>query len=131
MVRTKRILVVDDSAAIRSLVAGALEEMGNVEVTEAADGFEAVRLVLDDPFDLIITDVNMPEINGLELVRFVRTRAERSAIPIIVISTEGAGADRERALTLGADAYLVKPFETSDLTATVSKVLKEVYERRG
>lgn len=129
--KNKRVLVVDDSASIRALVGGALEEMNGVDVVEAGNGFEAIRLVTDDPFDLIITDVNMPEISGLELIRFVRTHPGREDTPIIVISTEGKKADQERALGVGANAYLAKPFETRDLKASVSKLLGESHARRG
>ena len=128
--RNKRILVVDDSSSIRLLVTGTLEEMNGFIVTEASNGFEAIRLVSSNDYDLVITDVNMPEITGLELVRFMRTHKDLETIPIIVISTEGSHADQKKALDLGANAYLIKPFEISDLKSAVLKVLGEIHARR-
>jgi two-component system chemotaxis response regulator CheY len=110
------VLVVEDSATMRSLIASTLEEMGApLKITEAPSGFEALRLLPRESYDLIVTDINMPDINGLELVSFVKGNQAYSSIPLIIISTESSDRDREKGLRLGADAYLVKPFDPDDL----------------
>jgi len=110
------ILVVEDSATMRSLIRATLEDLDvPVKITEAASGFEALRVLPRDSFDLIVTDINMPDINGLELVSFVKKNESYEAIPLVIISTEGSERDRDKGLGLGADAYLVKPFEPEDL----------------
>jgi len=120
----QRILIVEDSATMRSLLASALTDLGtSVEITEAASGFEALRLLPREPFDLILTDINMPDINGLELLSFVKGNAAYRQIPLIIVSTEGSERDREKGLGLGADAYLVKPFEPDDLRRVASELL--------
>jgi two-component system chemotaxis response regulator CheY len=120
----QRILIVEDSATMRSLLASALTDLGtSVEITEAASGFEALRLLPREPFDLILTDINMPDINGLELLSFVKGNVAYRSIPLIIVSTEGSERDREKGLGLGADAYLVKPFEPDDLRRVASELL--------
>ena len=120
----QRILVVEDSATMRSLLASTLSDLGTaVEVTEAASGFEALRLLPRDAFDLILTDINMPDINGLELLSFVKGNAAYRDIPLIIVSTEGSDRDREKGLELGADAYLVKPFEPDVLRRVATELL--------
>jgi two-component system chemotaxis response regulator CheY len=120
----QRILIVEDSATMRSLLASALTDLGTpVEITEAASGFEALRLLPREPFDLILTDINMPDINGLELLSFVKRNAAYRGIPLIIVSTEGSERDREKGLGLGADVYLVKPFEPDDLRRVASELL--------
>jgi two-component system chemotaxis response regulator CheY len=115
---------------MRSLLASALTDLGTaVEVTEAATGFEALRLLPREPFDLILTDINMPDINGLELLSFVKRNLAYRDIPLIIVSTEGSERDREKGLGLGADAYLVKPFEPDDLRRVASELLAK--RRRG
>jgi len=106
------ILVVEDSATMRALITSTLEELeGTVKITEAASGFEALRLLPRASYDLIVTDINMPDVNGLELVSFVKTDPAYRAIPLIIVTTEGSERDREKGIGLGADAYVVKPFD--------------------
>ena len=110
------VLVVEDSATMRSLIASTLEQMGEpLKIAEASSGFEALRLLPRESYDLIVTDINMPDINGLELVSFVKGNQVYRSIPLIIVSTESSDRDREKGLSLGADAYLVKPFEPDDL----------------
>ena len=118
-----RALVVEDSATMRSFVTAALEQGGPFDVTEASSGFEALRTLPRASFDVIITDINMPDINGLELVRFVRESERHKTTPHILISTDGREADRERGMKLGASAYVIKPFGPEDLIAVVRRVL--------
>ena len=109
-----RVLVVDDSAAMRRLVCDALELEGFVTV-EAASGFAAIKELAAQSFDLVVTDINMPDLTGLEVIRYCRTRP--ASPPVVVISTDSAAEDRRRALKLGAVDYLTKPFEPDDLVA--------------
>ena len=121
----QRILVVEDSATMRSLIAASLEELEvPVKITEAPSGFEALRLLPRVSYDLIVTDINMPDINGLELVSFVKNNDAYREIPLIIISTEGSDRDREKGLGLGANGYLVKPFEPEQLRAMARELLE-------
>ena len=120
----KRILIVEDSPTMRALLNSALEGLEiPVKITEASSGFEALRCLPREPFDLIVTDINMPDINGLELVSFAKTNDAYRSIPLIIVSTEKTERDRERGLELGADAYLVKPFEPENLREVVVDLL--------
>ena len=122
----QRILVVEDSATMRSLIASTLEELDPaVKISEAGSGFEALRLLPRGGFDLIVTDINMPDINGLELISFVKRNAAYRSIPLLIISTEGSERDREKGLGLGADAYLVKPFDPELLCRTARELLEK------
>ena len=125
-----RILVVEDSLSMRSFIRTALEggepELSDMEVVEASGGFEALRLLPRGPYDLVITDINMPDINGLELVQFIRSSEQHKRTPILLISTQSAEKDRERGLSLGADGYVVKPFTP----AALRRAAVEQLERR-
>jgi two-component system chemotaxis response regulator CheY len=122
----RRILVADDSPVSRSLVASALSDVDGVEVARVSSGVEAVKLVATDSFDLVLTDVNMPDINGLELLRFIKTNERLRALPVLVISTDAAEPERLRALSLGADGYLAKPFTPDQLREAIEKVFKTI-----
>jgi two-component system chemotaxis response regulator CheY len=122
----RRILVADDSPVSRSLVASALSDVPGVEVARVSSGVEAVKLVATDSFDLVLTDVNMPDINGLELLRFIKTNERLRALPVLVISTDAAEPERLRALSLGADGYLAKPFTPDQLREAIEKVFKTI-----
>jgi two-component system chemotaxis response regulator CheY len=129
MHRVQHILIVEDSPTMRSLVVSALEELElPIRISEAASGFEALRALPRDQYDLIVTDINMPDINGLELVSFVKGNAAYRSIPLLIISTEGSERDRLRGLELGADAYLVKPFEPDLLRRTARELLAKTQE---
>lgn len=122
-----RILIVDDSPAIRAFARAALmaaPELGDdLEVVEAASGFDALRLLPRSSYDLVITDINMPDINGLELVRFVRQSAHLKRVALLIISTQSSERDKARAMALGADAFLRKPFTPELLRDAVSRSL--------
>jgi len=120
-----RILIVEDSSTMRSLLTSSLEALGaDVKITEVANGFEALRQLPRGSFDLVVTDINMPDINGLELVSFVKGNDAYRSIPMIIVSTEGSERDREKGIALGADAYLVKPFEPQDLRDAAHMLLE-------
>jgi two-component system chemotaxis response regulator CheY len=122
-VKTSTILVVDDSTAMRSLLAATIETLGSVKIVQAANGFEALRMLPREQIDLILTDINMPDINGLELLSFVRKNPLYRELPVIIISTEGSRTDIERGLSLGANEYLVKPFIPQTLLELVQRLL--------
>lgn len=129
-----RILVVEDSLSMRSFVKGALEsqaELGDVEVVEAASGFDALRLLPRGPYDLVITDINMPDINGLELVQFIRKSERHRETPILLISTQSSDRDRERGLSLGADGYLAKPFSPEVLREQAARFIGQKRQPAG
>lgn len=107
----RRILVTEDSATMRSLLVATIEASGDYEVVEASSGFEALRLLPREKIDLIITDINMPDINGLELINYVRKSETYRTTPLFIISTEGREKDVEKGLALGANEYLVKPID--------------------
>ena len=120
----QRILIVEDSATMRSLLASSLEDLDSpTKIVEAESGFEALRCLPREDFDLVVTDINMPDINGLELVSFIKGNEKYTEIPLIIVSTEGSERDRDKGLGLGADAYLVKPFDPDHLRQVVGDLL--------
>jgi two-component system, chemotaxis family, chemotaxis protein CheY len=128
----RRILVVEDSGAMRALIGAALEGLSEkLEVDEAESGFAALRMLPRHAYDLIVTDINMPDINGLELVSFVKRDPRYRGTPLLIVSTEGSERDREKGLSLGAEAYLVKPFEAEELQRLVLDLLSQTRQRRS
>jgi two-component system, chemotaxis family, chemotaxis protein CheY len=119
----KNVLVVEDSKAIRSMIRISLEEAGGFFAVEASNGFEALKTLPTRRFDLIITDINMPDINGLELIGYVKSNPTYRGIPLIIVSTEKTEEDKKRGITLGAAGYVVKPFRKEELMGMVTKVL--------
>jgi two-component system chemotaxis response regulator CheY len=122
----RRILVVEDSASTRSFIRSALEagdRLGPCDVVEASSGFDALRLLPRGPYDLVITDINMPDINGLELVQFIRKSDRHRSTALIIISTQSSEKDRLRGLSLGADEYMAKPLSADELIKTVDRLL--------
>jgi two-component system chemotaxis response regulator CheY len=119
----KNVLIVEDSKAIRSMIRVTLEEAGGFFAIEAGNGFEALKTLPTRQFDLIITDINMPDINGLELIGYVKSNPAYRDIPLIIVSTEKSEEDKKRGLALGAAGYVVKPFKKEDLVAVVAQVL--------
>lgn len=121
-----KILVVEDSPSMRAylttMIEGGADEI-DLEIVEASSGFEALKSLPHHRFDAILTDINMPDINGLELVSFLKSHPQHKSIPIMVISTEASEEDRRRAAALGAEEYLVKPFATDELLSKVRKLL--------
>ncbi len=120
----KNVLIVEDSKAIRSMIRMSLEESGGFFVVEAGNGFEALKTLPTRPFDLIITDINMPDINGLELIGFVKSNPAYKGIPLIIVSTEKSEEDKKRGMALGASGYVVKPFTKDELMSMVKGVVE-------
>ena len=118
----KRILIVDDSPAARSLVAAVLDEPETLSVERISSGIEALQRLSTEDFDLVVTDVNMPDLSGLELIRFIKQSERLRHLPVVVISTDATAQDRARALALGAAAYLAKPFTPAQLRQAIERV---------
>jgi len=119
----KTILIVEDSATTRALIRAVIEELGEFETVEASSGFEALKMLPQQEYDLIITDINMPDINGLELINFVRNNPRYNHIPIIIVSTERSEEDKKRGMALGATAYVTKPFKSLELQEIIQKTI--------
>lgn len=118
-----KILAVDDSATMRQMVATALKETGH-QVLEAADGKEALSKAQGERFDLVITDVNMPQMDGLTLIKELRALPNYRFTPILFLTTESGADMKQQAKASGATGWLVKPFKPDQLLATVGKVLR-------
>lgn len=118
----KNILVVEDSSTMRSFIVSALEELPNITILESANGFEAIKILPHHNINLVITDINMPDINGLELVSFLRKHPLYKDIPIIIVTTESTAQDRNRGLSLGANEYITKPFQNTQLLSAVKRL---------
>ena len=119
-----RCLVVEDSQVMRQLLVFALQRVRELDVTEADDGVDALRKLAGNRFDLIITDINMPIMDGLKLVKRIRSDETYDEVPIIVVTTEGSQEDRQRALALGANAYITKPIQGPQVVAKVKELLR-------
>ena len=117
-------LVVEDSPMMRQLLVFALSRVKQLKVTEADDGVDGLKKLAGGRFDIILTDINMPIMDGLKLVKRVRSDEALKGIPIVIITTEGAEEDRQRALALGANAYITKPIQAPQVIAKVKELLK-------
>ena len=118
-----KVLVVEDSPTMRQLIVFALKRIRGFQIIEANDGVDGLKKLSAQKFDLIVTDINMPIMDGLKLVSMVRNDPNYKETPIIVITTEGATEDRERALALGANEYITKPIQTMKILETVKKLM--------
>lgn len=123
MPATKKALVVEDSPTMRHLIVYALRRLSGLEVVEADDGLDALKKLAKDDFDLLITDINMPMMDGFKLVSTLRNDAKYEDLRIVVITTEGADADRKRAMQLGANAYIPKPVQAAHVCNTTKMLL--------
>ena len=117
-------LVVEDSPTMRQLIVFALSRIKNLKVIEADDGVDGLKKLSSAKFDILITDINMPIMDGLKLVSMVRNGDTHKTIPIVIITTEGAQDDRQRALALGANAYITKPIQAPQVISKVKELLK-------
>jgi two-component system chemotaxis response regulator CheY len=117
-------LVVEDSPMMRQLIVFALSRIKNLTVVEADDGVDGLKKLASGRFDIVITDINMPIMDGLKLVKRIRSDAVHRDIPIMIITTEGAEEDRQRALQLGANSYITKPIQAPQVISKVKELLK-------
>ena len=116
-------LVVEDSPPMRKMIVFALSRVRELDVVEADDGVDALRRIAGTKFDIIITDINMPILDGLKLVKRLRADDNYKDVPIVIITTEGAAEDRKRALALGANAYITKPIQAQQVISLVREIL--------
>jgi chemotaxis protein histidine kinase CheA/ActR/RegA family two-component response regulator len=128
--RRSRLLVVDDSLSVRRAVATLLEDNG-YEVIAARDGLEAARLMESNRPDALLTDLEMPNMNGLELTAHVRARSELAGLPIIMITSRSMDKHRRQAMTAGVDVYLTKPYTDQELLQHVANAVTGRVERRA
>ncbi|AFG38456.1 response regulator [Spirochaeta africana] len=118
----KKVLVVDDSAAIRQSVSFVLKEQG-YEVVECEDGVDALSRIDTDSFSLVITDVNMPNMDGITLTGKIRAHAEHKFTPILVLTTEAQSGKMQEGKAAGATGWIVKPFDSEKLLGVVRKLI--------
>ncbi len=119
-----KVLIVDDSAVMRKVLMDALKKSDITNVGEARDGEEAVRAVIEDSYDLVLMDWNMPKMSGIEAVLKIRGRG--ISVPIIIISTESEKARVLEALKAGANNYIVKPFTPEIIAAKIRETIKSI-----
>ena len=119
-----RILIVEDSPTMRQLLVFALKRVRGAEIIEASDGMDGLRKVTSDHFDLALVDINMPVMDGLKLISLIRAEDGLREMPIVVITTEGASEDRDRAMVLGASEYLTKPIQANRVLSVAKSMLK-------
>lgn len=124
---TRTIMTVDDSASVRQMVAFTLRRAGH-EVIEAAHGQEALAALGATRADLVITDLNMPHMDGIELIRRLRAQAQYQYTPILMLTTESQPDKKQAGKAAGATGWIVKPFTPEQLVAVVNKVLPPVIQ---
>jgi two-component system, chemotaxis family, chemotaxis protein CheY len=122
--KTNNILVVDDSPTMRRMVITSLGSLRTVKSTQAGSGLEAIERLAIEPVDLMVLDLNMPDMHGMEVISFVRRHQSYRNIPIVVLTTKGEEASRTKALEAGANQYLTKPFDPRQLADVVGALLK-------
>ncbi len=120
---SKRILIVDDSEMTRRLISTAIRRFGDIEYEEARDGFEAIQKLAAKEFNLLFVDINMPNINGLELIDYCKQSEHYQQIPIVIISTEDSLRDQEKGLALGASDFLMKPIQLDRLVEVIKHTI--------
>ena len=119
----KTILTVDDSSSIRQMVSLVLSDAG-FQVEQATDGQEAVEVMSGHKVDMLITDLNMPRMNGVELIHWTRADARHQFIPVVMLTTESQEHKKQEGRNAGATAWIIKPFRPEQLLMVVNKVLR-------
>jgi two-component system chemotaxis response regulator CheY len=120
------VLVVDDSKVMRDMITACLRPDPRVSVSHAASGLEAIEQLSLKSFDLLVLDLNMPDIGGLEVIEFVRAQDKLQALPILVVTTRGDDSSRSKVLEAGASRYMTKPFTPEALLGEVRALLDAV-----
>lgn len=120
---TYNVLVVEDSPTMRQLIVFALKRIRGLKITEANDGVDGLKKISAEKFDLILTDINMPIMDGLKLVSLVRNDPTHKEVPIVIITTEGATEDKDRAIAIGANDYITKPIQTIKIIEVTKRLL--------
>lgn len=122
--KVRDVLVVDDSKVMRDMIVACLRPEGSLAFTHAASGLEAIEQLSLKPYELVLLDMNMPDIGGIEVVEFVRSQDTLRTLPIIIITTRGDDASREQALNVGASRFMTKPFTPEGLLSEVRSLLQ-------
>jgi two-component system chemotaxis response regulator CheY len=117
------ILIVDDSPTIRRMVKASLSAMAGIALVEAASGLEAIEALAVSRVQMVILDLNMPDMHGLDVLRFVRSHDNYKHVPVLILTTRGDQVSRDTALQAGASAYMTKPFTPAALAASVTDLL--------
>lgn len=117
------VLIVDDSSALREMIAGLLVNAG-MTILEAKDGAEAQQKIEASPPDLVVLDIVMPNMNGYELTRWIKTNPKTKDVPVVICSSKGEEFDRYWGMKQGADAYIAKPFRPNEMVETVKQLLR-------
>ena len=117
------VLVVDDSKVMRDMIVACLRADAALAFTHASSGLEAIEQLSLKSFDLVVLDLNMPDIGGIEVVEFIRSQDKLAALPIIIVTTRGDDASRDRALAVGASRFMTKPFTPDSILAEVRALL--------
>src|SRR5688572_26609508 len=120
----KKVLVVDDSATMRRMIMAALRDLQDISFVEASSGLEAIERLAVAPADLIVLDLNMPDIHGLEVLRFIRTHATFRQTPVVILTTRDDEDSRRAAMRDGATLYLTKPFGPATLVPEIRRLLE-------
>lgn len=119
----KTILTVDDSTSMRQMVSFTLKEAG-YDVVEAVDGKDGISKLENNKIEMVITDLNMPNMDGIEMIRVARTMQQYKFIPIVLLTTESQDSKKKEGKEAGATGWIVKPFKPEQLIAVIKKVLK-------
>src|SRR5580692_956798 len=125
------ILIVDDSPTIRRMVKTALGTLSNAAFSEAASGLQAIETLAITRVHLVVLDLNMPEMHGLDVLRFIRSHDRYKDVPVMILTTRGDSTTRDGALQAGASAYMTKPFSPPALAASVAELLSVAQPQRA
>ena len=125
------ILVVDDSKVMRDMIVACLRAIPGATFVHATTGLEAIERLSLAPFDLMVLDVNMPDVGGIEVLEFVRGQDRLRALPVLIVTTRGDDESKERVLRAGASAFLAKPFQPEAIIAEVRALLPQTAEARA
>lgn len=117
------ILVVDDSPTIRRMVRAALGTLNSVTFAEAGSGLQAIEMLAVQPVHAVVLDLNMPDMHGLDVLKFLRSHARYRQLPVMILTTRGDETSREHALDAGASSYMTKPFSPAELLTSVRELL--------
>jgi two-component system, chemotaxis family, chemotaxis protein CheY len=119
----KKILVVDDSATMRRMIMASLSSDRELQFEQAVSGLEAIERMTLSQIDLVLLDLNMPDVHGFEVLKFIRSQPSLAQVPVIVLTTRGDEDSREAALKHGATLYMTKPFQPQTLAPEVTRLL--------
>lgn len=119
----REVLIVDDSKVMRDMITACLRTHGELTMVQAASGLEAIEHLSLRPFDLVVLDLNMPDVGGIEVTEFVRQQDQLRKLPIIIVTTRGDEGSRTRALAAGATRFMTKPFSPQELLSEVRALL--------